>query len=105
MGALLGIFATFLGGALTSIVAWAAAALTSTALTKFLTFAAKIGFLLALMAIVVAYVTPLATSLNIAILPVHARWIAYELDLGYCIGVLLAALIFRFGVSWLGKLL
>lgn len=105
MGALLVGFSTFLAGLFGSLVTFLGGVMASEAILKFLTFGAKVTFLLGLMSLVVTFVTPLAGSLSLDLLPQHAQWVATELDLGYVVGVLLAAVVFRFGIGWLGKLL
>lgn len=105
MGALITGLATFLGGALAAIVAWIGTALTSTALMKFLTFAAKIAFMLAIAAAIVAYAAPLASSLNIAALPAQALWIADQVQFAYCFSVIMAAFVFSWAIKFLRQLL
>lgn len=105
MGAIIGGLATFLGGALTAIVAWIGSALTSAALMKFLTFGAKIAFMVALASAVVAYAAPLAQSLSIGALPAQALWIADQVQFAYCFSVIMAAFVFSWAVKFLRQLL
>lgn len=105
MGAIITLLARFLGGAFTSIIAWIAAAIGSEGLMKFLAFSAKIAFMLALAAATVAYVTPLAASLDISGLPQHALWMADQIQFAYVFTVVMTAYVFRWAVGWVRSIL
>lgn len=105
MGALLSALAGFIGAILTAIVGWGGAALTSTALMSFLTFGAKIAMLLAISAVVINFVTPLAGSLTVSVLPVHALWFADQIEFAYAFSVIMSAFIFRWALGWLKAIL
>lgn len=105
MGALISLLARFFGSALGGVVAWIASALGSEALMKFVTFSAKIGFAIAIATACIAYVTPLAASLDIGGLPAHALWFADQIQFAYVFTVVMAAFVFRWAVSWLKAML
>ena len=105
MGLIISGLARFLGGAFGSIVAWIASALGSEALMKFITFGAKISFAIAIASACVAYVTPLAASLDIGGLPAHALWFADQIQFAYVFTVVMSAFVFRWAVDWLRDML
>lgn len=105
MGAIITGLAAFLGSIITAVIAWGAAALTSTALVNFLTFAAKIAMLFAISAIVINFVTPFAASLTVDVLPVHALWVADQIQFAYCFSVIMSAFVFRWALGWIKAIL
>lgn len=105
MGAIISLLARFLSVAFGSILGWVSSALVSKTLITFLTFAAKITFVLGLAAATVAYIVPLVSSLDITWLPQHALWFADQIQFAYCFTVIISAFIFRWAVGWLRSIL
>lgn len=108
MGAIISALAAFLGSSLTAIVGWAAAALTSQALAKFWTFAAKVAFLYLLNAVILAALQPLASALaqqSFSVFPQLTLWLMEQIDWAFTMSTIMSAFVVSYGVKLTARLL